>query len=223
MSVPQVARLAHSAKAMSEFILGAHHGRPVASETAPQVAAAGTGAAAVMMLTSRDEHAAHGGVAEMISETGIVMSRAAIPPRATESGNALPRTNGRGESAVEYSTGTAIYYGSTIALQAIDPPPYARIRFCPDSLLTDRRTTEGSFVSVQGVNAERALRRRPRSRLCSPSGIRSGTKRVRARRHSVTEVFRRQILQTRVLFAMAIVCGFSWDVARSARESPAYA
>ena len=129
MSVPQVARLAHSAKAMSEFILGAHHGRPVASETAPQVAAAGTGAAAVAMLTSRDEHAAHGGVAEMISETGIVMSRAAIPPRATESGNALPRTNGRGESAVEYSTGTAIYYGSTIALQAIDPPPTREFAF----------------------------------------------------------------------------------------------
>ena len=50
---PGHVQLAHSAKAMSEFILGAHHGRPVASETAPQVAAAGTGAAAVAMLTSR--------------------------------------------------------------------------------------------------------------------------------------------------------------------------
>ena len=119
----QVARLAHSAKAMSEFILGAYHGRPVAAETTHQMAAAGTGAAAVATLTSRDEHAARGGGAEMISETGIVMGRAAIPAHTTlEAANALPRANGRSESAVEYSAGTAIYYGSTIALQASSFP-----------------------------------------------------------------------------------------------------
>ena len=164
MSVPQVARLAHSAKAMSEFILGAHHGRPVASETAPQVAAAGTGAAAVATLTSRDEHAARGGGAEMISETGIMMGRAAIPARTTiEAANALPRANGRSESAVEYSAGTAIYYGSTIALQAIDPPPLPANSLFP-CLAAHRQAHHGGFLCF-------GSRRECRARASTPSTL----------------------------------------------------